>query len=40
MVILLNILVALFNSSYEAVASDTIAQYMAFFAQSKRHSVL
>lgn len=35
LIILLNILIALFNSAYENVAGDAMAQYMAFFAQSK-----
>lgn len=34
LIILLNILIALFNSAYENVAGDAMAQYMAFFAQS------
>ena len=33
-IILLNILIALFNSAYENVSDDAIAHYMAFFAQS------
>lgn len=32
-IILLNILIALFNSAYETVSEDAIAQYMAFFSQ-------
>jgi hypothetical protein len=38
-VILLNILIALFGTSYSNVADDAIAQYMAFFAQSKHFSM-
>lgn len=40
LIILLNILIALFNSAYENVSADAMAQYMAFFAQSKLYRKL